>query len=72
MQTRDHLVVTVKDNGRGINKRQIESQSSIGISGMRERVRAFGGTFTLAGSRVEGTTMTARIPLSRALVRTAT
>lgn len=67
-QTRDHLVVTVKDNGRGISKKQIESRSSIGISGMRERVRAYGGTFTLAGSRVEGTTMTARIPLSRALV----
>lgn len=71
-QTRDDLVVTVKDNGRGISRKQIESQSSLGISGMRERVRAFGGTFTLAGSRVGGTTVTARIPLSRVLVGTAT
>jgi signal transduction histidine kinase len=72
LRVQDDLVITVKDNGRGISRKQIDSKSSIGISGMRERVRAFGGTFTLAGSREKGTTVTARIPLSRARVGTAT
>lgn len=62
------LTLTVMDNGKGIVRKLIDSQTSIGIAGMRERAHALGGTFTLAGSRNKGTVLTVRIPLSRAVI----
>ena len=59
--------MTVHDDGRGITKRLVESQGSVGISGMRERTLALGGTLTLTGSRREGTQLKVQIPLSRVL-----
>lgn len=60
-----HLVVSVHDDGRGIPRRLVESQCSLGITGMRERTLALGGTLTLTGSAREGTLLKAQIPLSR-------
>jgi len=65
---RHDLMVTVHDDGRGISKRLVDSQRSIGITGMRERALALGGTLTLTGSRREGTQLKVRIPLSRVVV----
>ena len=62
---RHDLIVTVKDDGTGITRRLVESQCSLGITGMRERTLALGGTLTLTGSRREGTLLKAQIPLSR-------
>jgi signal transduction histidine kinase len=59
------LILTVMDNGKGINRKLIDSHNSLGITGMRERALALGGTFTLRGSRSKGTTLTVVIPLSR-------
>jgi len=61
------LILTVSDNGKGITKKQVSSQNSLGIIGMRERALALDGTLTLTGSKSEGTTLTVRIPLSRVL-----
>jgi len=61
---RHNLIVTVHDDGRGITRRLVESQRSVGISGMRERALALGGTLTLTGSRREGTLLKVQIPLS--------
>jgi signal transduction histidine kinase len=61
------LILTVTDNGKGITRNPIHSNSSLGITGMRERALALGGTFELEGSRKKGTTLTVRIPLSRIL-----
>ena len=47
------------------NRNLIVSHTSLGITGMRERALALGGTFTLRGSRGKGTTLTVQIPLSR-------
>jgi signal transduction histidine kinase len=66
MKSKTDLIVTVKDNGKGISEKAGE-QNSLGLTGMRERVLALGGAFTLGGSRGKGTILTARIPLSRAL-----
>jgi signal transduction histidine kinase len=59
------LILTVTDDGRGISRTRVGSPLSLGISGMRERTLALGGSFTLAGSRGEGTLLRARMPLSR-------
>ncbi len=71
MKSRTDLKVTVRDNGKGIGAKRVASQSSLGLTGMRERVLALGGTFVLGGSKGKGTIVTARIPLSRALIGTA-
>jgi signal transduction histidine kinase len=60
------IILTVMDNGRGIAKKLVYGRGSLGITGMRERTLALGGSFTLKGSRNNGTKLTVRIPLSRA------
>jgi len=70
MKRKNNLILTVMDNGKGISRKVIDSHDSLGITGMRERTLALGGTFTLGGSRSKGTILTVRIPLSRVLIGT--
>jgi len=62
------LTVTVTDDGRGISRKLVDSRGSLGIIGMRERVLALDGTFTLTGSKRKGTTLKVRLPLSRVVL----
>ncbi len=55
----------VRDDGRGITKKQISDPKSIGLTGMRERAYAMGGSLTVTGSRGKGTTITLSVPLSQ-------
>jgi signal transduction histidine kinase len=57
------LVLTVKDNGRGITEEEIANTRSIGLIGMKERAALVGGEVELQGRPGEGTTATVRIPL---------
>jgi len=68
MKRKSTLILTVMDNGKGVTKRLVYSHDSLGITGMRERTLALGGTFTLGGSKSKGTMLTVRIPLSRVIV----
>jgi signal transduction histidine kinase len=65
------LILTVKDNGKGIAKKLVHGRGSLGITGMRERALALGGSFTLKGSRNNGTTLSVRIPVSRGTILAA-
>ena len=67
LQTTDLLVVTVKDNGRGIS--QEEQSASLGLLGMRERALLFGGGVEIQGVTGRGTTVTLRIPVARATMQ---
>ena len=58
------IILTVRDNGRGITKKQIDDGRSFGIIGMRERAHLFGGDLQITGRREAGTTVTVGIPLS--------
>jgi signal transduction histidine kinase len=60
-----NLVLRVKDNGKGISAQQINAPLSLGILGIRERVRFWGGKLSLTGSPGKGTTMTVSIPIDR-------
>jgi signal transduction histidine kinase len=71
MKKKNGLILTIMDNGKGITRKPIHSHDSLGITGMRERALAFGGTFTLGGSRSKGTVLTVQIPLSRVIIGTA-
>jgi signal transduction histidine kinase len=65
------LVLMVADDGKGIPRKLIYDHNSLGITGMRERTLALGGTFALRGSRRKGTRLVIRIPLFPATIRTA-
>jgi PAS domain S-box-containing protein len=54
-ETNEWFVLTVKDNGRGITEAEINSSESLGILGMRERVKKVGGHFNLQGLKKLGT-----------------
>ena len=58
------LVMRVADNGRGITKAQADASGSLGLLGMRERVRLAGGTLTVAPLSRGGTEVVVRVPLA--------
>jgi signal transduction histidine kinase len=59
------LILSVKDNGRGISEEEIANTRSIGLVGMRERAMLIAGEILLQGSPGKGTKMTLRVPLKR-------
>jgi signal transduction histidine kinase len=66
-QVDDELVLTVRDNGRGILEKEIINPLSIGLIGMRERVAQVGGQLFLFGVPGRGTTVTMRVPMPKAV-----
>jgi signal transduction histidine kinase len=57
------LIMEVRDDGKGITKKEIIDHKSIGLTGMRERAYALEGTLEITGLRGKGTTVTVSIPL---------
>jgi len=58
----DALVLTVRDNGRGIREDEMSRADSFGLMGIRERALAFGGEVSITGSPGQGTTVIVHIP----------
>lgn len=61
----EELEMTIRDNGIGITKEQLESQESFGLVGIRERARQYGGEALITGAVGEGTTITVKIPYEK-------
>jgi signal transduction histidine kinase len=59
----DKFIMEVRDDGRGITKKQISDLKSIGLTGMRERASVLGGSLTVTGTQGKGTTITLSVPL---------
>ncbi len=62
----DEVVLIVRDNGRGITKSQAFGSKSLGLIGMQERARSWGGDVTFQAVPGQGTTVIMRIPRARA------
>lgn len=60
----DVLNMTIGDNGQGITADQLNSLSSMGIAGMRERIRAASGKIDITGDPGKGTMVSVTIPLN--------
>ena len=58
----DELVLTVRDNGKGITESQLSDPRSLGLMGIRERAHSWGGEVAFQGIPGQGTTVTVRIP----------
>jgi signal transduction histidine kinase len=61
---RGYLTVTVRDDGVGFREAgSDDGRVHLGVSGIRERVRAVGGAVSFESGDRAGTRMTATIPL---------
>jgi PAS domain S-box-containing protein len=58
------LVLTIRDNGRGISVEEPGQSNSLGLVGMRERALIVGGTIEIRGKKGKGTTVILRLPVS--------
>ncbi|GJL77901.1 MAG: hypothetical protein NPINA01_08900 [Nitrospinaceae bacterium] len=63
MKNSEQICLTIRDNGKGISQTQVYSEWSMGILGMRERARLWGGEFHIKGVPENGTFVTLRVPL---------
>jgi signal transduction histidine kinase len=61
---RQHLTLTICDNGRGITPADRLKPQSFGLRGMGERARALGGTLSLSAAPGGGTMVAVKIRLS--------
>jgi two-component system, NarL family, sensor histidine kinase UhpB len=53
----------VQDDGRGIPPEALRQAGSLGLVGMRERVRLLAGELAIQGQPGQGTTIIVRVPL---------
>jgi signal transduction histidine kinase len=60
---KEHLIISIVDNGIGIDKSKIDNEMSLGILGMRERARIIGGDIHICSHANRGTKITARLPI---------
>ena len=58
------IVLRVRDNGKGIDKKQISDPKAFGLIGMRERARFWGGEIEIRGTRSRGTSIVVSIPVA--------
>ncbi len=61
-QTKKGMTLAIRDNGIGIAIEKIESTKSLGLIGMRERVRQFGGKIDISSKEGHGTKLTISVP----------
>ncbi len=55
---------SIRDNGRGIDEEDMKKTRSFGLVGMRERIKAMHGEFTVTSTLGEGTHLEIKLPLS--------
>lgn len=60
----EKLLLTIKDNGVGFDLAEIAKKKSLGLIGMRERVKVINGDFTLNSKPGSGTTVIASTALA--------
>lgn len=59
------IILRVEDDGQGITSEQIKDRHSLGLIGIRERVKPWDGSVRFRGHAQKGTSVTVRIPLTQ-------
>ncbi len=57
------LRIRVADRGRGFDVARVLGERTLGLAGMRERVRLLGGRLTISSDGRSGTTLVAELPV---------
>ena len=65
VQAADHVSLVISDDGIGIPEGAQNNRLSHGISGMRHRVRALRGEFSIHGTPGRGTMIEVTLPLPK-------
>jgi PAS domain S-box-containing protein len=58
-----HIEIDIQDNGKGITEEELTNPKSLGLMGMRERAKIFGGDFIIKGVPGKGTKVTVTMPI---------
>lgn len=61
-QTRDELLLEIRDDGHGITEEQVSNPRSFGLAIMRQRVLALGGRLEIEGRTGQGTRVAVILP----------
>jgi PAS domain S-box-containing protein len=64
-QTAEGITLEIKDEGKGFSPDKIGGKTSLGITGMRERVLLLDGTFEIVSSPGHGTRIKVSLPIDR-------
>jgi signal transduction histidine kinase len=59
----DSIVLQVHDNGQGFNETEIKGKKTLGLVGMKERAKMFGGNLTIQSAAGKGTKIILRVPM---------
>lgn len=59
----DHLILSVSDDGIGLNKKNIKTSASLGLLNMQERVLPWHGEVSVTGKPGKGTQVLVKVPL---------
>jgi signal transduction histidine kinase len=59
------VLLSVRDNGRGIEESQTLDPRAFGLLGMRERAHVWGGDVKISGAPGKGTTVAVSIPVNK-------
>jgi two-component system invasion response regulator UvrY len=72
VQPGNAILLEVADNGKGMPRRQLTDRTSLGLLGMRERARMWGGYVTINSTPDVGTTVTIWMPRETASMEAGT
>jgi PAS domain S-box-containing protein len=62
---KNKIEMLIKDNGIGIDKDKVSSITSMGIAGIKERIRSVNGRLSISGEKGSGTIIKVFIPLTK-------
>ena len=64
IEAQDSILISIKDNGIGIDQTKSSNPESFGIIGMNERAQQLGGQFLIRGAPKQGTFVSLKLPLA--------
>lgn len=65
--TREHVILSVQDDGAGATREDLGRPQSHGIAGMRHRVQVLGGRLDIVSSPGRGTRVRVKVPRARVM-----